>query len=399
MMKNNSTNPEREMVNYERWVPIAGEPNYYSRYQNDFLKAKCFKPKQIRWLFEDLFPIGEISLIVGYPEVGKTTIGAAFGALASNRNLSQPFGEKGSIAADTHGAVLWVALEDDIETTLLTRAIAAGADQEELAFWLQKRSNQYQCRQKTSQEPEIFQRIREYPGIVLVMFDSVELIYTDYPETKSGRKQALLDITNLARTMGFAVIANAHYCKSATKTSNPLDRISGGSLLGQTVRKVMFVEEMQRDDSGTDPSTYALFDTKTSNSNVINGLKFTIESTSIEFEKETFLTSRIKWLGRVERQQIVELESRSRKLYEPRSKIGLEDAVAFVHEFLAAGPRLASDLTVAAKGAKISNKLLSSARKELGVQAKKQEQAGQFSRWLCCLPEDDSVSSNSEVAP
>ena len=346
MMKEYSINPERDVFNKDRWKKYFGEPCCYNKHENGFFQAKYFKPRNTSWLIENVLPIGEISLLVGYPGLGKTTINASIAALASNKNLSLPFGETGgSVNADIHGPVLWVAFEDATETTLIPRAIAAGADRENLAFWKQRHFNLHHRLKKTSQESEIFQHIRALPGVVLVVFDHVELIYMDYPDTRIGKKQALLDITNLARSMGFAIIANAHYCKNATRTSNPLDRISGGSLLGQTIRKVMFVEEIQRDDSGIDPRTFVLFDTKTSNSNVINGLKYTIESTFIEFEKETIPTSRIKWLGRVERQQIDELESRSRKSYEPRSKIGLEKAVAFVCEFLAAGPRLVSDLT------------------------------------------------------
>ena len=145
------------------------------------------------------------------------------------------------------------------------------------------------------------------------------------------------------------------------------------------------------------PTTYALFDTKTNNSNVVNGLQYVIESAEIPDGEDMIPTSKIRWLGHVEHKQIKELESRSRKSYKPQAKICIEDAVAFVHEFLAEGARLSADLNAAAKSANISNKLLSSAKTELGVQSKKQEQAGQFSRWLCCLPEHDSTSGYSEA--
>ena len=391
--------PDDILPHNSRWGISPGEQSIYGKYENTFLKAKYIKPRNISWLIKDLFPLGEITLIAGDPSVGKTTVAVSIAALASNPNLVHPVGEKGSISADIHGNVLWVAFEDSLETTLVPRALAAGADQENLALWIPRSSSLNYPLQITSQKFELFQKIRAFPGIVLVVFDNVDLIYKDYPETRSGRKLALLDITNLARSMGFAILANAHYTKSATRTTNLLDRISGGSLLGQTVRKVMFVEEMPRDDSGSGSREFALFDTKSSNSGVTNGLRYIIESTTIPDGEDTIQTSRIKWLGRVERPQIIELESRSRKSYEPRAKIGLEDAVAFVRNFLAEGPRMVSTLEEATVKAGISSKMLGAARKELGIISKKQRQAGQYSGWLCCLPEDDSASSNSEAQP
>lgn len=95
-----------------------------------------------------------------------------------------------------------------------------------------------------------------------------------------------------------------------------------------------------------------------------------------------------KWLEPVERQQIVDLLSRSRKTYERQAKICLDEVIDFVRDFLAGGSRLVSELNAAATTAGISKNLLNTARKELGVKSKKQEDAGQFSGWLCFLPEE-----------
>ena len=397
MMEEYSMDPESTLDNNSRWKRQPGEPCCYGRHSSQFLKTTYIKPRNTTWLIADLFPIGEITLIVGDPCVGKTTIAASIAALVSNANLVLPFGEKRIIRADVHGPVLWIALEDSLEATLVPRAHAAGVNQDNLAFWFPRRSSRYLPVQKIPDRSEVFQKIRDYPGTVLVLFDHVDLIYMGYPDTKSGRKQALLEITNLARSMGFAILANAHFTKSATRTTNILDRISGGSLLGQTVRKVMFIEEMLRDDSDAESREFALFDTKASNSGVVSGLRYVLESTTIMDGEDSIPTSRIRWLGRVERQQIIELKSRSRKSYQPRIKIVLEDAVEFVRDFLAEGPRLSTDLKEAARKAGITGKLLSAARKELGIVSKKQEQAGQFSGWLSSLPEGDSASSNSDA--
>lgn len=365
-----------------RWKKSPYSPRIRSPYCNEFVDAVFIHPKKQQCLIKDILYPGEITLIVGDPCIGKTTISASLVALVSNPNLQYPFGEDGYIKAESHGTVLWIALEDSKETTLVPRAIGANADLNNISFWQQNRSFK-----TTALEPELFRQIQTFRDIKLVVFDHIDLIYNEYPDTRRGRRQALIDVTQLARKRGFAILVNSHFTKSGVTTTNPLDRISGGNILGQTIRKIMFIEKIQGDESDFENREFALFDTKTSNSGVTNGMRYKIEGTTIQSRSETIETSRVKWLEPVTRQNIVDLLSRSRKPYETQTRIGLDEVIDFVRDFLAGGSRFVSELNAVAAKSGISKNLLNAARKELGVRSKKQEDAGQFSGWLCFLPE------------
>jgi len=376
---------------------MPGTPYYGHMREDHFINAELILPKKQQWLFQDLFPIGEIAGVFGDEGVGKTTIHGSLAAMASNSALALPCGDKHTISANMHGNVLWIAAEDCVDTTLVPRAIAAGANMQNIAFWCYATLPKFKTKNCSNSESALIQKIRKSPGVVLVLLDNFDLIFEGYPDSKYGRKRALLDITNLARSMGFAIVANGHFANNAARTTNPLARICGGKAISTTVRKVLYVEEMPRDLSYPESRRFALFDTKTSITGDRNGLLYTTEGASFKVGETLFETSKIRWLGHISEQIIDDLKSRSCRAVEPRVS-RLDHAITFVRDFLANGPRLVADLNEAAKVANISSKTLSTARAELGVLSWKEQGAGQFSSWKCSLPVDDAAADSAKEA-
>ena len=79
--------------------------------------------KPIRWLWPNFIPRGKLSMIVGHPGQGKSTLTAGIAAIVSTGGPWPVSGVKADI-----GEVVFLSSEDDIEDTIKPRLMAADAD-------------------------------------------------------------------------------------------------------------------------------------------------------------------------------------------------------------------------------------------------------------------------------
>lgn len=84
-------------------------------------KASSFRPARVRWLWDERFPLGEITLIPGREGVGKSLFLAWMAAELTHGRLPGEYYGKPK-------AVLYAASEDSWTYTIAPRLIAAGAD-------------------------------------------------------------------------------------------------------------------------------------------------------------------------------------------------------------------------------------------------------------------------------
>jgi hypothetical protein len=89
----------------------------------DFRYGSSIKTEAIEWLWEQRFPVGMLSMIVGFPEMGKSQICCAIVAYVT-KGKDWPNHEGNA----PQGAALILSAEDVPEQTLMPRLIAAGAD-------------------------------------------------------------------------------------------------------------------------------------------------------------------------------------------------------------------------------------------------------------------------------
>ena len=85
--------------------------------------------KPIRWLWPNFIPKGKLSLIVGHPGQGKSTLTAEIAAIVSR---GEPWPVSG-VKADI-GEVIFLSSEDDIHDTIKPRMMAADADHSKVRF-------------------------------------------------------------------------------------------------------------------------------------------------------------------------------------------------------------------------------------------------------------------------
>jgi len=85
--------------------------------------------KPIRWLWPNFIPKGKLSLIVGHPGQGKSTLTAEIAAIVSRGGPWPVSGVKADI-----GEVIFLSSEDDIQDTIKPRMMAANADHSKVRF-------------------------------------------------------------------------------------------------------------------------------------------------------------------------------------------------------------------------------------------------------------------------
>lgn len=83
--------------------------------------ASTIKPRPVRWLWRDRMPLGELALLAGRENIGKSTVAYTLAAWVTTGTM------KGEFYGQPR-AVIVAATEDSWEHTIVPRLMAAGAD-------------------------------------------------------------------------------------------------------------------------------------------------------------------------------------------------------------------------------------------------------------------------------
>ena len=88
------------------------------------LRLSDVKPQPLRWLWPGRIPLGKLSMLIGDPGLGKSLVTLD---VASRVSTGTPWPDATSVE-NTQGAVVLLSAEDDPEDTIAPRLMAAGAD-------------------------------------------------------------------------------------------------------------------------------------------------------------------------------------------------------------------------------------------------------------------------------
>jgi archaellum biogenesis ATPase FlaH len=339
------------------------------------------RPEAVRWLWPGRIPLGELTMIVGDPGLGKSQICASLTSVVTNGGQWPVTRERSEV-----GSVLILSAEDNIKHTIRPRLDAAGADVQ--------RCHTLQAVRRQADDGTTFEGsfnlaedlaklsvLMDHLGDVrLVIIDPVSAYLGSTDSHKNAEVRGMLaPLTTLAGHHRAAVILVSHLTKS--QSTSALMRVQGSIAFAALCRAVWGVAA---DKDNHDRRLFMPL--KNNLGQDKQGLAYSIESMQLEAqdEGEPIGTSRIMWES--EAVEIGAEEAFAGAMdYEERGEI--KSAREFLQDLLAEGRVRSSEAQASAKQAGHSITTLGRAKRSLKVTSER-EGFGPKAIWYWKLPED-----------
>jgi archaellum biogenesis ATPase FlaH len=317
------------------------------------------RPEAVKWLWPGRIPLGELTMIVGDPGLGKSQICASLASVVTNGGQWPVTRERAEV-----GSVLILSAEDNVKHTIRPRLDAAGADV--------KRCHTLQAVRRTSEDGTSFEGsfnlvedlaklsvLMDHLGDVrMVIIDPVSAYLGETDSHKNAEVRGMLaPLTTLAGSHRAAVILVSHLTKS--QSTSALMRVQGSIAFAALCRAVWGVA------ADKDNHQRRLFmPLKNNLGQDKSGLAYSIESHQLEGGDEPIQTSRIMWESELVDMQADEAFGGALN-YEERDE--MRGAKEFLAEALADGRVRASDVQNAAKQAGHSPTTLGRAKRAMKI--------------------------------
>lgn len=186
------------------------------------LKLKTFadvEAKAVTWLFSDLIPHKEVTLLVGLNDIGKSTLVVHWMA-----ELTQ--GRSDGIFEGVPVKVLWIVEEENKETFTRPRLDLAGADVTRV-FCIEKEQGK-PSRITIPDDLEVLRATIIENGIRVVVFDPLTQFFSDGLSENSNHdvRAAVTPLMEMCQELDVSVVGIAHMRKDGAR--------KGHSMLGST---------------------------------------------------------------------------------------------------------------------------------------------------------------------
>ncbi|WAL39573.1 AAA family ATPase [Brevibacterium sp. BRM-1] len=183
--------------------------------------ASTITPRKMRWLVEDQFPLNTLSTCGGKGGEGKSTLVLDVAAR----------GSRGELHGDVQGPVntLIVSVEDDWQTTVVPRLMAAGANLDrilkfDVETYVEDTGESFETKAVLPIDvTQLREAIIEH-DVRLVIFDPAASFIDGDPNKVIDVRRAFEPISKLAQDLDLAVILIAHFGKG---TGSVGDKLSG----------------------------------------------------------------------------------------------------------------------------------------------------------------------------
>jgi len=196
------------------------------------LPASDIKPKKAKWILDMEIPAGITTVFAGKGGCGKSTY-----ALSIIAGLS-----RGTLPGAYYGIprnVLYAAVEDDWQTVVIPRLIAAGADLNRV-FALEAIDRGIDSQFQLPLDAELVRNKIIELEAALVVLDPATSIGTGDWNKREDVRATLNSINNIGHDTGCAFIAICHFGKGGGHAS---DKISGSAAIRDTARSVFLFAE------------------------------------------------------------------------------------------------------------------------------------------------------------
>ncbi len=176
------------------------------------LVVRCFKdiePREVKWLWPQVFPLGKVSMLVGDPGLGKSLITIDLAArLSVEGKLPGAYGPIGSS--------IFLTSEDDEGDTLRPRLDVAGADVSRIHIIQMAVGNGVERMFNLSMDLEALEEVIKSTGSILVVIDPVSAYLGGSDSNNNADVRSVLGpLSVVARRRGCAVITINHFRKSS----------------------------------------------------------------------------------------------------------------------------------------------------------------------------------------
>jgi putative DNA primase/helicase len=244
----------------------------------DVLRLDRCGEREIEWLWSGLVPLRKVTLLVGDPGVGKSFLALD---LAARVTLGETDAGAG---ATKRGSVLLLTADDDVEDTIVPRLRSAGADLRRVSVLSSL------VREAGDERGRLFSLARDLERLrgALSGLDHCRLVVIDPisaylkgvdGNSNVGVRQVLLELAELARERGVAVLVVSHRRKEWSMVS--LHRAMGSVAFTAVARVVLVLVEdpLERGRRLLVPAKMALLPGA-------SGRAFRIDENRLEWEKE-----------------------------------------------------------------------------------------------------------------
>lgn len=307
----------------------------------------------VTWTWRERVPSAALSLLVGFPGLGKSTVAAWLAARASRGDLDGDL--------ESPADVVYCSAEDSPSHTLKPRLTAAGADLDRIHIATMRREG-LDGDLALPDDVEALGRAIETVSARLVIVDPVmaHLGGTIDSHRDASLRAALAPLFHLADHHDCAVICIGHLNKS--QSGDLFSRIGGSIGLTGAARSVLLAahdpEAENQDDS------YVLIHGKSNLGPLQPTLRYQIGTEYVTGEAALIHTSAVLWAGEadgVKSGDVLGNEDRE-------SRNATDEAVDFLRLSLADGPRPGSEVKAEARKVGIADRTLQRARTRAGVQ-------------------------------
>jgi hypothetical protein len=333
--------------------------------------ASSVRPEHVKWAWAGRIPLGAVSLIVGVPGLGKSTIACDLAARLT----------RGELEGDLEGApaaALIATAEDPIGPVVLPRLMAARANLELVYLVNVKRDGVEGDLSLPNDLDRLRARIEEVHAKLLV----IDPLVAHIPATLDSHRdqhvrRVLAPLRRVAEDLDIAIVCTLHLNKR--ETSDVLTKIGGSVGLGAAARSVLLLGEDPHDADSTDR---ILAHAKSNVGPKAVSVRLRVEGRTVEVnDGDRIKTSAIAWRGDA-------TDVKAEDLIAPRDNAGdtagETKAVGILRDMLRAGPVPADEAERTLTAAGVKEGAWRRAKKLLDVTSIK---TGFKEGWLWALPE------------
>ena len=336
----------------------------------DTTSAENVTPRRLRWLWRDRVPLGAVTILAGDGGLGKSTLTTELAA-----RLSQ-----GQLVGDLSGtpvASYILSVEDDAETTVVPRLIAAGADLTRIHIPADDRGEAFPT--LPDDLAALTETVRALQVKLLVLDPLGAFLSERVDSWKDQRvRRAMAPVARLARQGDIALVGIMHLNRRDTTATS--ERISGSPAFRNAARSVLIFGPDPDDPDGPNGNRRILAQEKANLTRPgLRSIACRIESVNVRCGGATIDTSRVVFVG--------DSTATATTILSPAKSSTVE---RWLRAILSDGPRRASDIEAIAAKHEFTASNLRTARLKIGIKPERRGGISADGWWEWNLPPTDA---------